>query len=284
MRFLKYTYLILAFCIGMMYSCRKAKLNKSTTTVKNYVTAQYLYQEAYFSILKALNAHEVSYKVEDQDTNKCETLVIDVSSENEKVFSIDYGASCTDEDELNRKGKIIAVLTGEVNTEGSTLEITFEDFYINHYKVEGTEIIKYLGNNADSILVENGLITLPNNTDVISWECLMKQTKVEGTETTFSFNAEDGCYLSESCFYDDVYQITGYIKAINQEGRLFDAKTTQNLIGKFCDKQFIISQGKVDVQPENLRLRAVNFGDGDCNNDIEVTVKKKTSTLSVSPW
>src|SRR5688572_7774958 len=54
-----------------------------------------------------------------------------------KTMTIDYGGGCT-MGPITRKGKLIVNLTGRIKNPGSAMAVSFENYAVNDYKLEGS--------------------------------------------------------------------------------------------------------------------------------------------------
>ena len=84
-----------------------------------------------------------------------------------KVITINYGTEGCTLGEMTRKGKIIITVTALRHVTGSVRSVTFDGFYFNDIKVEGTKSIENLGPNSSqnivmAITLTNGKLTLPD--------------------------------------------------------------------------------------------------------------------------
>ncbi len=66
-----------------------------------------------------------------------------------RSITIDYGTGCTGFYDNTRSGKIIINVTGPGGKMGSKRTVTFDDYYFNGIKVEGTKLFENLGANDD---------------------------------------------------------------------------------------------------------------------------------------
>jgi len=74
---------------------------------------------------------------------------------------------------------------------------------------------------------------------------------------------------------DDAYSITGDGSGINRNGRNFTVTITKALRAEFCGWNPEITAGTVELQPEDLKKRVVDFGSGDCDRTYSVTIGKR---------
>ena len=59
-----------------------------------------------------------------------------------KVVTVDFGATCRGKDGKLRKGKIVTIYTGAMLISGNTASVSFVDYYVDSFKIEGTDRIE----------------------------------------------------------------------------------------------------------------------------------------------
>ena len=130
-------------------------------------------------------------------------------------------------------------------------------------------------------MVSGGKLTYPNG-DVATWQSTRTRKWVEGANTSFSFNPQDSaCFLNLGCLLDDVYEITGSASGVATNGKKYDVTITTALRVQFCGYIPEVTEGVIEIQPDGLLLRTVDFGDKTCDNEGTVTIKKKTYTFKL---
>ena len=147
--------------------------------------------------------------------------------------------------------------------------------------VNSKTIIKLLGYNVngtinykcDSIVVTTLSDTLNPvksfNVKVVKGLCVGNGWQVEyECDKTIAVNTNSTIILS-----DDVTTVNGTANGVNRNGKKFTV-TTNNIIKAAICKW--ISKGTVDVTPEGLSTRTVDFGDGTCDADATYTVNGQT--------
>ena len=78
-------------------------------------------------------------------------------------MTLDYGTGCTI-GAITRKGKLIVNLSGRLRNAGTTVSTSFENYFVNGYKLEGTfTITNNTANNVLSFVTQttNGKLTYP---------------------------------------------------------------------------------------------------------------------------
>ncbi len=182
-----------------------------------------------------------------------------------KTITIDFGdTNCKGIDQRDRRGIITAVITDWYRSEGCTLTITLENYYVNDFQVEGTKVITNMGRNDSqnmyfTVEVSNGVITYPEGE---TFTCASTRTRewIEGEET----------YLN---LLDDVYEITGSGSGTTSDNKEYSISITKALnIAVNC---LWIRSGTIDIQVNNTTL-TVDYGDGTCDPNATATIFGQT--------
>ncbi len=250
-------------------SCKKRKLNKSTVTSQDNAIAEMVFNDAFKVTEDAMkeNGLEKSGLALSSIYNACATVSLTPplgDTTFPKTLTIDFGTvNCADAYGIERRGKVIATTTGYYRDAGTIITITTENYYVNDYKVEGIKTVTNNGLNSDNqtyftIVISDAVITYPNG-DVASYESNRIRTWVIGEATQGLLG-----------ILDDEYDITGTASGINREGRSYTMTVTSALrVAVLCRW---VKQGAIEIQPEDLYVRTVDFGNGTCDNDASVTI------------
>ena len=187
-----------------------------------------------------------------------------------KLLEINYGDTNKIGDDNNiRRGTILASYSGKVKNQGTEITITFNNYYINNYKVEGTKTIKNEGKNMQhqmvfSETITNAKITKPDGT-VIQWSETNEKTWIAGESTVNNVN-------------DDEYSITGTRSGTDSNGKNY----TVNIISPLdilvgCQW---IRKGKINFTIENYPYPVIiDYGNGNCDADATLTINNKTINI-----
>ncbi len=191
------------------------------------------------------------------------------------TMTLDFGETCIGYLGLERSGKIIATFTGPYITEGSTITIVPDNYYVNGSKVEGVKTVvneglSAAGNPIFSVLVTDGLITLETG-ETISWNSSRTREWLEGDET---FEIEDDVYAIGDGIAAD-FAVSG----INRNGVAFTAHIAESLI-KRMDCRYITA-GILEVTPEGMLTRELDFGSGDCDNQATLTIGEFSTEITL---
>ncbi len=176
-----------------------------------------------------------------------------------KTIVIDFGTGCLSPDGFTRKGKINIVLSDSVYNTGSTAVMTFDAYYVQDFKVEGT------------ITWEN--TSTPNG---ISWTREISNGKVTAPAGNYYWLHVGTKYVSQSAgaatpfnLLDDVYSVTGNHTVTNPSGASRSATVTEALEKKvICHN---VSKGKIKLQgPAHFAI--IDYGDGTCDRAATISI------------
>jgi len=186
----------------------------------------------------------------------CATVTVTPASGFPKTIVIDFGTSCT-YNGVTRSGKINIVISDSVRRSGSTATMTFDNYFVNLYKVEGTIVWTNTSTpNTRSWRRETtgGKITAP---DGRYW--LHSGTK----------NVTQTAGVNTISWLDDVFSITGNHRVTNSAGRFRDCTVLEALQKKnVCSN---IDKGKLKVEGAN-HYAIIDFGDGTCDNLATISI------------
>jgi hypothetical protein len=187
-----------------------------------------------------------------------------------KNIKIDFGTGCTSPNGRIRKGIINVLLTDSLYKPGSVATITFDNYFVNGYKREGTIVrtnttVAGSGTRSHNRTVTNGKVTAP---DGRTWthSCNLNITQTEGV-------------LTPCNWVDDVYTIEGTRTCTNAQGKTRTATTQTPLQKKVSCSN--IDQGILKIQGPN-HFALIDFGNGACDNIATISIDgrpAKTITL-----
>jgi len=205
-----------------------------------------------------------------QALGKCATITHDTVA-NPKNLTIDFGtANCLCGDGRNRRGKIIVTYIGRYFEIGAVKTMNFENFYRNDNKLEGTRTITNNSLNTKgrmnwTINAQNMKITKSNG-KVHTWNSVRTRTMSAGNDT--------------QTYTDDVYEITGSASGVNANGFNYTANITKALHRALSCRW--IDSGTIEITPEGKATRTVDFGNGSCDDQATVSVKKRTRNITLN--
>lgn len=182
------------------------------------------------------------------------------------TFTLDYSANtCADIDNISKSGKLLITSTHKWSTV-KTLTTT----------VSHTTTIVYNNYVADGIIYE-GTVTLIKTDNLI-------HTIISNGHCTNASNSWNIYYDADKTteiLPAGTVKIWGTSSGTNREGRKFTTSTSQsNPIVKKSDCKFI-SSGTLELTPEGLKTRTVDFGNGTCDDDATFTVNGSTVSFKL---
>lgn len=176
-----------------------------------------------------------------------------------KTITIDFGEGCTGLYDNSRSGKIIIVVSGPRLEVGTIRTVTFEDYYFNGIKVEGTKVVENTGYNNNqnlvfSVTLTDGKLTLPDGKFI---------------ERSFIHQREWIAGLLTKNIWDDECLITGTAHGTTIEGVEYNNTITTALHWqRTC---FFLVSGVVKIEREGKQDVEINYGTGDCDAKAVVT-------------
>jgi len=211
--------------------------------------------------------------------SECTEVILDLSA-NPYLLSIDFGEeNCLCNDGRYRRGKILTTFTGMYREPGTIITHTPEDYYVDNDEVMGTMVITNTGLNELDHMQYNvqvtGEVHKANNEGVIYWNSDRMHEWVEGRESIE--------------ILDDVYLISGMASAESTNKTVEDGST--NLISTWeintieplrvalnCNW---VSAGSLSVNASGWDEAIIEYGTGDCDNEIFVIYNGKTYTIKL---
>jgi hypothetical protein len=183
-----------------------------------------------------------------------------------KTMTIDFGSGCTSANGVTRKGKLVITLTGKIRKSGSVMTVSFNDYYVNGYKVEGTFSVTN-SSTANGLVfttqTTNGKVTFPTG----AW------FSHSGTKT-FTQTAGQGT----PTFTDDSWAITGSFSNANSEGKTVSGTIGTALVKSYSCKNIV--SGTIQFVYNGIK-GTLDFGSGTCDNTATVTVGLKTYPVTL---
>jgi hypothetical protein len=191
----------------------------------------------------------------------CATVTITPAVGFPKTIVIDFGTGCTFRT-ITRSGKINVTLTDSVRKSGSIATMTFTNYFVNNYKIEGT----YTWTNTSTVstrswtrVTAGGKVTAP---DARYWlhEGTRSVTQTAGVGTI--------------SVLDDVFLITSGTHTVTNSSNISRTCTILEALQRRVDCSNI-DKGKVKVQGPN-HYATIDFGDGTCDNLATLSIDGRT--------
>lgn len=212
----------------------------------------------------AVNDSLTTYRVSFQSgiLSSCATVSNDMSV-TPHVLTIDFGnVNCKCADDKNRRGKILVSYTGQYRDSGSTYTVSFNNYFVNDFKVSGNKTVVNSGrNNSGNLSFSinvNGIITNTSGQELI-WNSVRTREWTAGESTSGILG-----------WLDDEYKISGSASGVSFEGTPYTVSISNPLLVALNCRW--IKQGVLVFTPGNLPARVLDYGNGNCDNDATVTV------------
>jgi hypothetical protein len=218
-----------------------------------------------------------------QRLNGCITVTITHPSNT--VFParvvIDFGtAGCLGNDLHVRKGKIISEYTNRLIVPGAIATTTFDGFYIDSIKVEGT----YKITNTSSLVttqlsrqftvdIIDGKLYKPNG-NYTEWNSHKVITQIEGL-------------LTPDYPRDDIFKIEGSAHGKVKKGSLlvaWESAIIEPLIKKFFCPWIVkgsIKTTRVNTSANSAWVAVLDFGNGDCDKKAVITINGTAHNITL---
>ena len=254
-----------------LHSCKKDKeeeTNNNQTeaaelSVANNI-AETMYDDVFNVVLLDGQANNVAGR-----GNSCATVTLNNSDPDTypKIMTLDFGSGCTGFDGLTRKGKIIATLSGRIRTAGTSITISFDNYSVNDFKLEGEfSITNNSGNSSLSFTTQttNGKLTYPGGTLYYTHSGNHTLTQTAGAGT--------------ASFLDDSFSLTGSGTTTSSLGNSLTVNITTPLVKKATCANVVSGVEQFTYNNINGTL---DFGDGSCDNLALLTIGSYHQTVTL---
>lgn len=205
--------------------------------------------------------------------DRCFTITINDNGTDEfwpRSWSVDYGTeNCEGYKGISRRGVVNVSLTDFWKIEGSLRTITYQDFYVNDVKLEGSKTIENTGFNDDGNMtwvrkMTDGKLSYTDGTTT-TWNNVRYSELIEGGDTRF--------------FKDDIYLVTGGSNGV-RDGVNFSVEITSPL--KFIFGCRFPVSGEVTIKIDGVEDTVINYGDGECDKLATKTTGSDVTEIVLS--
>lgn len=181
---------------------------------------------------------------------------------------MDFGANgCVGQDGHFRKGKVITIYTNRLLVPGAIATTTFDGFYFDSSKVEGThKITNTSASNTTrqfTVVITNAKLTKPNG-NFIEWNSEKVITQMEGLNTPIPL--------------DDIFKIEGGSRGVVKRGTLlvgWQSTILEPLVKRFNCRWIVrgvVRTVRLNATTNTPWVALLNFGNGTCDNLAVVTI------------
>lgn len=196
--------------------------------------------------------------IESNNFLNCASVVISPSSGFPKTILITFDSTCTNPRGIVRKGAIRIVVSNLLRTPSATAVMTFENYYVNNFRREGTVTWTNTSNSTVKSWqrkVQAGKITAPNGRFWLH-ESIKDMVQTAGVSTPLNL-------------FDDVVSITGRSIVTYANGISRTATITEPLQKKYACRW--VDKGRVKFQGPN-HFAILDYGNGSCDNIAMISI------------
>lgn len=198
--------------------------------------------------------------------DSCPTITIS-SGAFPKTITIDYGTGCSGFNGSTRKGKIIIAVTDRRNVVNATRTVTFDNYFFNGIKLEGTKELKNLGPNSNQNMVISDKLT--------EGKLILPDGKI--IERAFDHQREFIAGWNTKSIWDDECLITGTATGKGINGNVYTNTILTALHWKrVCE--FLVS-GTIKFERSGVEPVVLDYGTGLC--DAIATLKRGDQTKEI---
>ena len=259
--------------VALIQSCNKEEMQVQTNEAAITKAIDYVNLLQSFSLETVEDITNSDDDLKSATIADCLTVIIHENENGDfwpRSWTFDWGTeNCECFSGNTKRGMVHVSLSDWWRNAGSLREITFENYYVNDNKMEGTKTIlntgvNELGNLTFEKNVTDAKLIYPDEKS-ITWNCKKYSEQIEGGETLI--------------FADDVWSVTGEGSGVNLDGMAYTLKITTAL--HYKNGCFYPVSGTIEVKTEGEEVKTIDYGNGECDNLITVTVGDTTETIEL---
>lgn len=262
---------MIAAMMLVLFSCQKDSddIDQPTLDDADFEAVSDVIFEDVFSI--ADNA-AIQMEAKGEETTAAECPVTTITKPEgaqwPKTVVMDFGTGCTGFNDNTRSGKIIMVVTGPRLQAGSKRTVTFDNYYFNEIKVEGTKVFENKGYNSSqnlvvSVTLTGGKITLPDGRTI---------------ERSVTHEREWIAGLLTPNIWDDECLVTGTATGKTRKDVVYTNTIMTALHWKRACR--FITEGIVKMERSGKELPVtLDYGDGECDPKAVVTMGDQSKEI-----
>lgn len=189
------------------------------------------------------------------------------------VITLDFGDGCEGPYGTVRKGVVKIAYSDVRNVPGAYRTVTFENFFVDSVGVEGTRTITNISEEDDSLSRSFEIALVAG-----------KLTFADETTITRSGNHVRTSHISAD--KSEAYStLTGEASGTLRNGDSYTVTIVEEIVySAGCREEHVVipvSGVKEIVSGDNLVT--IDFGDGTCDNLVEITINGETTTREIEP-
>lgn len=203
-------------------------------------------------------AYQDAYNGKTSDALTCAVITVDTLTATMHRVTVDFGTGCTDAKGVTRSGVIRTTFTLPRTQGGATGDIEFINYYVNQVKVAGLYHQVYMGLNSANqpewaVDIDGSAVYSPG--DTLFYRSSRTRTWSEGFIPFDPTNIQ--------------FSITGTAIGERTGQPSWHALTIEDIVWTF-DCPYIVD-GIYELSVTGLPNYRVDFGNGDCDNQAEVS-------------
>ncbi len=207
--------------------------------------------------------------IESNNFLACATVTVTPQTGFPKTILIRFDSTCTNPRGIKRSGAIRIVISDSLRRSGSTAVMTFENYYVNYFKREGTHTFTNTsqpGGKSWQRKIENGKVTAPGGR-------FWLHASVKNVTQTAGVN-------TPAQLFDDVFSITGNASVTNAQGISRTANILEALQKKYACRH--IDKGRIRFEGPN-HFAILDYGNGECNNTATISINGRPPRIIILP-
>lgn len=202
----------------------------------------------------------------------CATVTVSLLEGNTELtpkgtILIDFGNGCEGPGGVVRSGQIEITFNGRRFQSGATLTIKLLTYFVNGIHLEGTRVLTNITPNNEaypkfSVVLTDGKATWPDATEAFREHSFTREWRKNVDRTL-----------------DEVH-VTGSASGTNRRGRAY----TMEIIGTLVYKRgcpIAVKGVKEFTNVENGQVITIDYGNGECDNVITITVDGNSRSVNV---
>ena len=182
------------------------------------------------------------------------------------TMTIDYGTTgvLDSVDHKLRKGVVTCVFSNYWHVVNAYVKVTYSNYSVDgvSYACDSMKIT-HSSLHGFTHQIFKGVCTSPDWT--LKWEGTHTYTQTGGTG---DFNP-----------YNDVFSLTGNSSGVNRKGKAYTTTITSPIIKRTSCSW--IESGRLDITPEGLATRTLDYGNGTCDAKATLTINGNTFTFNM---
>ncbi len=274
--------LIASFAVVAFASCKKDKSEATDTeavveatfelTADNS-TSDFMAEDDNDVLMEAAADHNVlgNFAASEPETNNllaCATVTVTPQTGFPKTIVILFDSTCVGRDGRRRSGTVRIVISDTLRRPGSTSVMTFENYFVNRFKREGTHTFTNTsrpGSRSWQRKIEGGKITAPGGRYWLH-ESLKNTTQTAGVGTPG--------------LLDDIFSMTGNSSTTNMRGESRTATITEPLQKKYACHN--IDSGRIRFEAPN-HYAVLDYGNGVCDRIAVISINGRAPRTILLP-